>query len=113
MAKEACAEKEDLLMQLLQLEALYLQIKNKKIEKSKEQPPWSNSQAREEGRKRRSKRGKPNGLFGLALGMSLVGAGLFLPDVVRPLLDSLEASKQVKAPPLTHVIAGVTGKKQS
>jgi hypothetical protein len=41
------------------------------------------------------------------------GVGLFLPAVVRPILDSLEASKQVKAPPLTDVIAGVTGKKQS
>ncbi|CAF2303853.1 hypothetical protein BRARA_D02801 [Brassica rapa] len=41
------------------------------------------------------------------------GVGLFLPAVVRPILDSLEASKQVKAPPLTHVIAGVTGQKQS
>ncbi|KAG2241607.1 hypothetical protein Bca52824_096406, partial [Brassica carinata] len=30
------------------------------------------------------------------------GVGLFLPAVVRPILDSLEASKQVKAPPLTH-----------
>lgn len=29
--------------------------------------------------------------------------GLFLPAVVRPILDSLEASKQVKAPPLTDV----------
>ncbi|KAG2241608.1 hypothetical protein Bca52824_096407 [Brassica carinata] len=67
MAKEACAEKEHLvklllkqaselfgykqLMQLLQLEALYLQlqIKSKNIEKSNEQPPWSNSKARKEG----------------------------------------------------------------
>ncbi|CAF2093416.1 unnamed protein product [Brassica rapa] len=31
------------------------------------------------------------------------GVGLFLPAVVRPILDSLEASKQVKAPPLTDV----------
>lgn len=41
------------------------------------------------------------------------GVGLFLPAVVRPILDSLEASKQVKAPPLADVIAGVTGKKQT
>ncbi|XP_013717041.1 uncharacterized protein BNAC04G50880D isoform X2 [Brassica napus] len=92
MAKEACAEKEDLvkllfkqaselfgyrqLMQLLQLEALYLQIKNKKIEKPpRDSIPWK---GRKEGRKRRSKRGKASGLFGLALGMSLVGAGLLL-----------------------------------
>ncbi|KAJ0259116.1 hypothetical protein HA466_0055130 [Hirschfeldia incana] len=95
MAKEACAEKEDLvkllfkqaseifgykqLMQLLQLEALYLQIKSKKkIEKSNEQPAWSNSKGRKEGRKRRSKRGKPSGFVGLAWGLSLVGAGLIL-----------------------------------
>ncbi|CAN6836531.1 unnamed protein product [Brassica oleracea] len=92
MAKEACAEKEDLvkllfkqaselfgyrqLMQLLQLEALYLQIKNKKIEKPpRDSIPWK---GRKEGRKRRCKRGKASGLFGLALGMSLVGAGLLL-----------------------------------
>ncbi|KAG2284882.1 hypothetical protein Bca52824_044486 [Brassica carinata] len=80
MAKEACAEKEDLvkllfkqaselfgykqLMQLLQLEALYLQlqIKSKNIEKSNEQPPWSNS--------------KWSCWF--SLGLSLVGAGLIL-----------------------------------
>ncbi|ESQ39300.1 hypothetical protein EUTSA_v10001742mg, partial [Eutrema salsugineum] len=46
-------------------------------------------------------------------GCSSSCVGLFLPAVVRPILDSLEASKQVKAPPLTDVIAGVTGKKQS
>jgi len=34
---------------------------------------------------------------------SLHLVGLFLPAVVRPILDSLEASKQVKAPPLTDV----------
>ncbi|KAL0684757.1 hypothetical protein Bca4012_051605 [Brassica carinata] len=41
--------------------------------------------------------------------------GFFLPAVVRPILHSLEASKQVKAPPsyILCVIAGVTGKKQS
>ncbi|KAL0896298.1 hypothetical protein Bca101_080259 [Brassica carinata] len=94
MAKEACAEKEHLvkllfkqaselfgykqLMQVLQLEALYLQIKSKKIEKSNEQPPWSNSKARKQGRKRRSKRDKPSDFVGLAWGLSLVGAGLIL-----------------------------------
>ncbi|KAG2290537.1 hypothetical protein Bca52824_050141 [Brassica carinata] len=98
MAKEACAEKEHLvklllkqaselfgykqLLQLLQLESLYLQIKSKKVEDSKETPPvsipWSNTKARKGGRKRRGKRSKPNGFVGLALGMSLVGAGLLL-----------------------------------
>ncbi|KAF3576528.1 hypothetical protein DY000_02028358 [Brassica cretica] len=98
MAKEACAEKEHLvklllkqaselfgykqLLQLLQLESLYHQIKSKKIEDSKEPPPvsipWSNTKGRKAGRKRRSKRSKPNGFAGLALGMSLVGAGLLL-----------------------------------
>lgn len=102
MAKEAYAEKEHLVkllfkqaaelfgykqwLQLLQLEALYLQIKNKKIEnKNSNEPPgsipWSNGKARKQGRKRRSKRGKANGakyVVGLALGMSLVGAGLLL-----------------------------------
>ncbi|CAN6830190.1 unnamed protein product [Brassica oleracea] len=98
MAKEACAEKEHLvklfikqaselfgykqLLQLLQLESLYHQIKSKKIEDSKEPPPvsipWSSTKGRKAGRKRRSKRSKPNGFVGLALGMSLVGAGLLL-----------------------------------
>lgn len=102
MAKEAYAEKEHLVkllfkqaselfgykqwLQLLQLEALYLQIKNKKIEKNNNEPQvsipcWNNSKARKPGRKRRSKRAKPNTAkyaVGLALGMSLVGAGLLL-----------------------------------
>uniref|UniRef100_A0A1J3DB36 Uncharacterized protein n=1 Tax=Noccaea caerulescens TaxID=107243 RepID=A0A1J3DB36_NOCCA len=104
MAKEAYAEKEHLVkllfkqasqifgykqwLQLLQLEALYLQIKNIKTENKndKEEPPvsipWSNCKARKPGRKRRSKRGnKPSAAkyaVGLALGMSLVGAGLLL-----------------------------------
>lgn len=34
--------------------------------------------------------------------------GLFLPAVVRPILDSLEASKQVKAPPLADVSCSTT-----
>lgn len=104
MAKEAYAEKEHLVkllfkqasqifgykqwLQLLQLEALYLQIKNMKTENKndKEEPPvsipWSNCKARKPGRKRRSKRGnKPSAAkyaVSLALGMSLVGAGLLL-----------------------------------
>ncbi|VVB03519.1 unnamed protein product [Arabis nemorensis] len=100
MAKEAYAEKEHLVkllfkqaselfgykqwLKLLQLEALYLQIKNKKFENNKEPQvsiPWSNSKVRKPGRKRRSKRAKPNAAkyaVGLALGMSLVGAGLLL-----------------------------------
>ncbi|XP_019056715.1 PREDICTED: uncharacterized protein LOC104802081 [Tarenaya hassleriana] len=40
------------------------------------------------------------------------GVGIFLPAVVRPILDSLESSKQVQPPALTDVVAGVTGKKQ-
>ncbi|XP_051144295.1 uncharacterized protein LOC127260567 [Andrographis paniculata] len=40
------------------------------------------------------------------------GIGLFLPAVVRPILDSLETSKQVPPPALSDVVAGVTGKKQ-
>ncbi|KAH9731418.1 hypothetical protein KPL70_009975 [Citrus sinensis] len=43
----------------------------------------------------------------------LMGAfGLFLPAVVRPMLDSFESSKQVPQPALSDVVAGVTGKKQ-
>ncbi|KAF8413334.1 hypothetical protein HHK36_001313 [Tetracentron sinense] len=38
--------------------------------------------------------------------------GLFLPAVVRPILDSLETSKQVPQPALSDVVAGMTGKKQ-
>ncbi|CAH8380753.1 unnamed protein product [Eruca vesicaria subsp. sativa] len=98
MAKEACAEKEHLVkllfkqaselftckqwLKLLQLEALYLQMKSKKIEKNNEQTrvyiPWSNLKGRKQGEKRRSRSGKQNGVFGLAWGMSLVGAGLLL-----------------------------------
>ncbi|XP_062000093.1 ethylene-responsive transcription factor CRF6 isoform X1 [Rosa rugosa] len=37
--------------------------------------------------------------------------GLFLPAVVRPMLDSFEASKQVPQPALSDVVAGMTGKK--
>ncbi|KAK4379178.1 hypothetical protein RND71_001040 [Anisodus tanguticus] len=42
----------------------------------------------------------------------IAGFGLFLPAVVRPILDSLESSKQVPAPALSDVVAGMTGKKQ-
>ncbi|CAI0556626.1 unnamed protein product [Linum tenue] len=40
------------------------------------------------------------------------GIGLFLPAFVRPMLDSFEAGKEVSPPPLSDVVAGVTGKKQ-
>ncbi|CAN1309363.1 hypothetical protein LINPERPRIM_LOCUS27670 [Linum perenne] len=40
------------------------------------------------------------------------GIGLFLPAVVRPMLDSFETGKKVPPPPLSEVVAGVTGKKQ-
>lgn len=39
-------------------------------------------------------------------------SSLFLPAVVRPILDSFESSKQVPAAPLSDVVAGMTGKKQ-
>ncbi|EPS72488.1 hypothetical protein M569_02276, partial [Genlisea aurea] len=42
----------------------------------------------------------------------IAGVGLFLPAVVRPILDSLETSKQVPPTPLSDVVAGMTGKKQ-
>ncbi|KAF5464483.1 hypothetical protein F2P56_014557, partial [Juglans regia] len=42
----------------------------------------------------------------------IAGVGLFLPAVVRPILDSFEASKQVPQPALSDVVAGMTGKKQ-
>ncbi|KAL6513645.1 hypothetical protein OROGR_021131 [Orobanche gracilis] len=41
----------------------------------------------------------------------IAGVGLFLPAVVRPILDSLESSKQVPPPALSDVLAGMTGKK--
>ncbi|KAK4578053.1 hypothetical protein RGQ29_028257 [Quercus rubra] len=42
----------------------------------------------------------------------LVGVnGIFLPAVVRPILDSYEAAKQVPQPALNDVVAGMTGKK--
>ncbi|XP_022770606.1 uncharacterized protein LOC111313961 isoform X2 [Durio zibethinus] len=42
----------------------------------------------------------------------IAGFGLFLPAFVRPILDSLESSKQVRQPALNDVVGGVTGKKQ-
>ncbi|KAF3561783.1 hypothetical protein DY000_02014624, partial [Brassica cretica] len=49
-----------------------------------------------------------------SVSLLILFVGLFLPAVVRPILHSLEASKQVKAPPYIFcVIAGVTGKKHS
>ncbi|PSS03931.1 AF4/FMR2 family member protein [Actinidia chinensis var. chinensis] len=42
----------------------------------------------------------------------IAGVGLFLPAVVRPILDSLETSKQVPPPALNDVVTGMTGKKQ-
>lgn len=42
----------------------------------------------------------------------IAGFGLFLPAVVRPMLDSWETAKQVPPPALNDVVAGVTGKKK-
>ncbi|KAI3987969.1 hypothetical protein MKX01_021083 [Papaver californicum] len=42
----------------------------------------------------------------------LAGVGLFLPAVVRPILDSFESSKQVPQPALKEVLAGMTGENQ-
>ncbi|KAL6840520.1 hypothetical protein ACP4OV_030330 [Aristida adscensionis] len=41
----------------------------------------------------------------------IAGFGLFLPAVVRPILDSFETAKQVPQPALTNVIAGASAKK--
>ena len=42
----------------------------------------------------------------------IAGFGLFLPAVVRPMLDSWETEKNAKTPvELKDVVAGVTGKK--
>lgn len=41
----------------------------------------------------------------------IAGVGLFLPAVVRPILDSLETSKEVPQPALSDVLAGMMGKK--
>ncbi|PKI40472.1 uncharacterized protein LOC116205668 [Punica granatum] len=43
----------------------------------------------------------------------IAGVGLFLPAVVRPILDSMETSKQVPQPALNDVVAGMTGKKKA
>ncbi|KAH7863446.1 hypothetical protein Vadar_017641 [Vaccinium darrowii] len=42
----------------------------------------------------------------------IAGFGLFLPAIVRPILDSFETSKQVQPPALNDVVASMTGKKQ-
>ncbi|KAB2052446.1 hypothetical protein ERO13_A12G113200v2 [Gossypium hirsutum] len=42
----------------------------------------------------------------------IAGFGLFLPAVVRPILDSMDSSKQVPQPALRDVVSGVIGKKQ-
>ncbi|KAB1998999.1 hypothetical protein ES319_D12G129800v1 [Gossypium barbadense] len=42
----------------------------------------------------------------------IAGFGLFLPAVVRPILDSMDSSKQVPQPALRDVVSGVTGKKR-
>ncbi|XP_059318228.1 uncharacterized protein LOC132068609 [Lycium ferocissimum] len=42
----------------------------------------------------------------------IAGFGLFLPAVVRPMLDTFESSKQVPAPALNDVVAAVTGKEE-
>ncbi|KAL5540050.1 hypothetical protein UlMin_021733 [Ulmus minor] len=41
----------------------------------------------------------------------IAGFGLFLPAVVRPILDSYKASNEVPPPALSDVVAGVRGKK--
>ncbi|XP_027350988.1 uncharacterized protein LOC113862031 [Abrus precatorius] len=41
----------------------------------------------------------------------IAGFGLFLPAVVRPMLDSYQATKQTPQPALSDVVAGMTGKK--
>nr|XP_043629430.1 uncharacterized protein LOC122600740 [Erigeron canadensis] len=40
------------------------------------------------------------------------GFGLFLPAVVRPILDTFDSAKQVPPPALSDVVAGMTGKNQ-
>ncbi|XP_074279660.1 uncharacterized protein LOC141604967 [Silene latifolia] len=39
------------------------------------------------------------------------GIGLFLPAVVRPMLDSMYSAEEVPPPPLSDVVAGITGNK--
>ncbi|XP_030548115.1 uncharacterized protein LOC115753586 [Rhodamnia argentea] len=41
----------------------------------------------------------------------IAGVGLFLPAVVRPILDSMETSKKVPQPHISDVVAGMTGKR--
>ncbi|OAY48998.1 uncharacterized protein LOC122723639 [Manihot esculenta] len=40
----------------------------------------------------------------------IAGVGLFLPAVVRPILDSFETSKNVHQPTISDVVAGVRKK---
>ncbi|OVA14723.1 hypothetical protein BVC80_1819g41 [Macleaya cordata] len=42
----------------------------------------------------------------------LAGVGLFLPAVVRPILDPKETSRQFPQPALGHVVRGMPGKKK-
>ncbi|PKU71886.1 uncharacterized protein LOC110115988 [Dendrobium catenatum] len=48
----------------------------------------------------------------VAVSCLIGGIGLFLPAVVRPILDSFDSAEQVPPPQLSEVVAGVTGKKQ-
>ncbi|CAL0311296.1 unnamed protein product [Lupinus luteus] len=47
----------------------------------------------------------------VAASLLIAGFGLFLPAVVRPMLDSYQASKQPPPAALSDVVAGMTGKK--
>ncbi|CAM8971978.1 unnamed protein product [Rhodiola kirilowii] len=47
----------------------------------------------------------------VAASLLIAGFGLFLPAVVRPILDSYGTTKPSTQPALSDVIAGVTGKK--
>ncbi|WMV11590.1 hypothetical protein MTR67_004975 [Solanum verrucosum] len=136
-AKQAFAEKEHVVQlvfrqasqlfaykqwfQLLQLENFYFQIKNNKKQPMSTMlprvPQKTKRPQKSSARVKRAKRGRPKYDLSryavvFALGLGLVGAGLFLPAVIRPILDSFESSKQVPAPPLSDVVAGMTGKKQ-
>ncbi|KAE9593577.1 hypothetical protein Lalb_Chr18g0044541 [Lupinus albus] len=47
----------------------------------------------------------------VAASVLIAGFGLFLPAVVRPMLDSYQASKQPPQAALSDVVSGMTGKK--
>ncbi|XP_042447928.1 uncharacterized protein LOC122035178 [Zingiber officinale] len=47
----------------------------------------------------------------IATSLFFGGLGLFLPAVVRPILDSFEMAEPVEQPALDDVVAGITGKK--